>query len=514
MTTSHNKSKNISIIKNSLWIILGACFVLEMILFPSEDNFTGCVVSVMSTLLYFKVVFTIDTIRRRPVSFVASIYPFLFMYLPLPATLLDGNEMSHDMSEPMQTFGLQFLFFCCILLAFALADRWSKSHSVVYSLLRRCGYFKAPSNMQLWALGVIGLFFKLFLLNSQFGDGATAGAGTLSMFSLFLYSPICIYFKEMFGLKPVTTFEKRAVWAYMIILSLFLISTNSRSQMLSPFVVWVCCYMIQQIYKKTTRNWFTYKKLIIGIVAAFILLGPATDMGYAMLVVRGERVDMDFTTLLQRSIQVFQDKQQIEQAKAEEATEAEAEEAYAIGDWNESYVSSIFLNRLCNYRVADQSIQYAKLVGYGNNSMKELFVADALMAPVGPIAKHLTSAKKSDFEFSSMDYLYYLSTGVGLGGYKVGGDVGLGLATFGYTFFPLAILVYILVFILMNSVARFTGGILNISFITLISIYFTYFLKFQVANGLIAQVTYLVWSFWWTMFWYLVVYKIVRLVVK
>lgn len=49
---------------------------------------------------------------------------------------------------------------------------------------------------------------------------------------------------------------------------------------------------------------------------------------------------------------------------------------------------------------------------------------------------------------------------------------------------------------------------------TLISIYFTYFLMFQVANGLIAQTTFVLWAFWWNAIWYSVVYKIVRSIVK
>lgn len=513
MVNINNSHSNVSIIKKSLWIVFAISAIGEIFLFPTWQNFAGCVVTMLSMILYFKVVFNIETIRRRPVSFIASLYPFLFMYLPLPATLLDGNPMSHDMLIPIQTYTLQFIFFCCTIIAFALADKWSKSHNGVYHLLKLGGYFKTPTNKQLWVLGAVGLFFKLFILNNQYGDKTLAGAGTLGMFSLFMYSPICIYFKGLLGVAPASKYEKQITWVYMIGLSVFLISTNSCSQMLSPFVIWVCGYIINSIYQKNVK-WFSYKKIVFGIVGVLLVLGPATDMAYAMLLVRGERSDLDFSTLLQRSFEVFQDKELILQAKEMEKDLSEEAHGLSVSGWSESYVSSVFLSRLCNYRVADQSIYYAQQVGYGNNKMLELFETNILQTPPGPISRRLTDKEKDDYSFSSMDYLYFLKTGTGLGGYKVGGDVGLGLATFGYMFFPIMLIVYVVVFILFNSVARYSKGILSLSFITLMSIYFTYFLKFQFANGLIAQVSYILWGFWWTAFWYIFVYKIVRVIVK
>lgn len=514
MINENNRISGINTIKKALWVILLISFAIEMFWFHSWNNLMGCAVSLLSTLLYFKCILKIDVMRRRPISFVATLYLFLFMYLPLPTTLMDGNEISHGMTAPQLTFLLQFLFFCCAIVAFNIADSISKHSNGVYLLLKWSGFFEVPTNAQLWILAIIGFFFKLFIAQNQYGDETISGLGTLSMFSLFIYSPICIYFKDLLGNKSSTGFEKKFVWVYMIALSVFLVSTNSRSQMLSPFVVWFCCYLIKTVYANNHKHLFSYKKIVLAVLSILVVLGPATDMGYAMLIVRGERTGMPFAELLNRSIEVFQDKKQIEVVKAIEQMQGQESGDFSSGMWNESYVSSIFLNRLCNYRVADQSIYYAQKAGYGNTKMLELFGTTLLIAPVGPIAKRLTNVDKSDYEFSAMDYLYYLNSGSGLGGYKVGGDVGLGLATFGVLFYPLMLIVYILVFVLLNSVARFANGHLTISFITLISIYFSYFLKFQVANGLVAQVIYVLWSFWWTMFWYILVYKIVRVIVR
>ena len=52
----------------------------------------------------------------------------------------------------------------------------------------------------------------------------------------------------------------------------------------------------------------------------------------------------------------------------------EDENQSAVGsEWQESYVSSPFLDRLCNYRVADATIYHAQKAGFGHKEMLDLF---------------------------------------------------------------------------------------------------------------------------------------------
>lgn len=504
---------NLRAIKKSLWIILDICFVLEMILFPSLDNLVGGIVTYASTYTYFKLIFNNDIIMRRPVSFIATVYLFLFMYLPLPVTLIDGNSMSHDLINPVKTYFLQLFYVITVLCSFIIADHWCSRHNGLYKFLDKCGYFIPPTNIQLWILGIIGILIKFFIFRNQFGDETQSGLGTLKMFSILVYCPICIYFKDIFGKDKPTLFEKRTIWAYMIALSILFISSNSRGLMLSPFVIWVFSYIIQQIYYGKSKNFFSLKKIILGLLAVLIVMGPVTDMGIAMLITRNERSNMDFSELLKRTLYTFQDKELLDRAKAmEQAIESQDNGSLVIGDWNESYVSNIFFNRLCNYRVADESIYYADVVGYSNKKMQNVFVTDILLAPIGPIARLLTNENKANYDLSPMDYLFYMKSGYGIGGHRVGGDVGLGLATFGYFYYPLLLITLIIVFILLNSVCVYYSGIINISFYTLILAYSEYFLKLQVGRGLESQVSYLIWGFWFTNLCYIIIYKLIRMI--
>lgn len=509
-----NQVSNIKIIKRALWFILFASTLIELLLFSSLNNLVGCIVTLASTKLFFDFVFKINIVRNHSICFIAFLQLFLFMYLPLPMTLLDGNEMSHDLYNPTQTYILQFIYFTIAIIAFKIAcSRKSYRTNLSYQFLKSIGFYKAPTNRQLWVLGIIGLGFKFILMKNQFGDNATAGAGSLNMFSILMYSPICILFRSLFNEKPCNRSSAIKVYLYIGALVIVLIATNSRSAMLSPIVMYLFGYILEQIYKIHNKIWLSYKKLILGILALFIVTGPASDMATAMVIVRGSRSDMNVTELLNNSIKIFQDKESL---NAYRKLMNGDKDVLALGEWDESYVSNIFLDRLCNYRVADATIYHAEKAGFGNENMLDDFLERFMSMYPGPITHFFfPDINKEDISYSPMDKLYDISQGGGLGGFKVGGSVGLGLATFGYFYFILVLLIYIVVFYLIDGVSRFfRNGQVFIPIFTLMTIYFTYFLMFQVANGIISQISFILWGFWWTAIWYAIVYKVVRIFIR
>lgn len=428
------------------------------------------------------------------------------MYLPLPVTLLDRNEMSHDLFIPLQTYLLQLVYFCIMLLAFHLAG-FQKQRNKVFEWLNRIGYFHKPTDAQLWLLGIIGLVFRLFMMSKQGSEEELAGAGTLNMFAELAYCPICILFNPLLGKDKCSRKTAYVIYGYIAFLVVLLIATNSRSKMLSPLVVFAFCYLLRQIYTYRKTIWLSYKKMILILVAFLTISGPAADMAIAMVVVRGDRTSMSFGELLEKSFEAFQDKARL---NAYRKLMDDIDQASVGTDWQEDYVSSPFLDRLCNYRVADATIYHAERVGFGNKEMLDYFIEKIEIMFPGPIVKYLfPQIDKSNTNFSSMDKLYSLST-TNPGHYLVGGDVGLGLATFSWFYFPLCFIVYYFVFYILNAVCKYINGNVVTSQFTLISIYFTYFLMFQVGNGLIAHTTYILWRFWWVTIWYVIAFKITR----
>lgn len=509
---------NVDVFKGVMNSILAVSCLAEIALFPGWDNFTGCVVSLLSAALYNRFIFRIETIRRAPVGFIAITALYLFMYLAIPATLIDGNPMSHDLYNPEYTYVLQFVYFALTVAAFHIGLHWSERHGWLRRLLKWGGYYTPPTDRQLWALAVVGWVFKLTILGAQGTGEALAGKGTLSMFAIFLYAPICICFRHLYGREKASGRTKAFIYAYMVFCSVLLIGSNSRSQMLSPFVIWGCGYLVSKIYERGDKLWLSFRKLLVLFVGVLVIAGPASDMALAMVLVRSERSDISFTQLLNRSIETFQDKELLARTRKLAAQEEAVASNTVSMDWNESYVSNIFLQRFCNYRVVDASIYHAGRAGYANGGMQDDFIVSLKTMFPGPISRFLfgnVKEKASETRHSSQDMLSSVSTGSWrLGGFRVGGDVGLGLAVFSWLYFPLVLIVYSCQFFIFGSLTRYRKPAAFVPFFVLMNLYYSYFLTFTVAGGIVGHVSGLLWGTWWTLFWTMLTYKVVRIFVK
>lgn len=193
--------KNIEKIKRALLFVLILCAALEIFIFPSVANVIGVVVSILSTLLYFKYILCPNFYKAYPLLFLVSIILFGFMYMPLPATLIDGISMSHDMFNPEITFVLQFFYFIIFIMAVKSAARVSQHHRGLNRLLNRVGFYTVPSFSQTFLLAAFGWFFQFQRLFHQYSgeDIYVSNMGTYIMFSVFIYSPLVNLFKDLLG---------------------------------------------------------------------------------------------------------------------------------------------------------------------------------------------------------------------------------------------------------------------------------------------------------------------------
>lgn len=512
MIDATSKYSNISVIKRILWYVLGLCTVIELSIFPSINNLIGVIVSILSTMLFFKHIFRIDIIRRFPICFIVLLNLFCFMYLPLIATLIDGKSMSHDLYNPVSTYILQFLYFCVSLLAFKVACQLSYTHKGLQRILQKFDYFTSPTSLQLWLLGIIGWIPKLYLLFHQYSD-EQEGIGTLSMFSIFVYAPILILYKPLMGGCWCTKKERIGVWVYIICLAILMIATNSRSQMISPFIIVGMCYLISMFYERTKKIRIKASRVIICVVAMFVVTGPAEDMAYAMLAARSIRSDVSFTQLLDYSWNIYNDKKALSLLKKTVENAQTINQDYR--NWNEDYVSNLFLNRFCNYRVVDATIYHALRIGIPNAKMQEDFLNHLVVMFPQPMVDFMFGHKdKSKYAYSMMDKLYAESMRSGdiHISYIVGGDVGLGISVFGWLYFLLQFIVYALLFLLCCNLVCWRGNTPIFSLMVLLNIYFTYFLMFKVGGGFVSHITFLIWGFPVATFFQLLVYRIVIII--
>lgn len=490
--TQYSIEGNLRTIKRVLGIIIIICALFELLLFPSIANAVGCLITWISYWLFCRFVLRTECIQNCPFSFIAFLQLFLFMYLALPCTLLDGNEMSHDLYNPIATYLWQFLYFFLATSSFYLAYGFSKRHRGVQNMLSKIGFFKAPNTTQLWLLAIIGWIPKLMLLNSQNSEEGLSGAGTLSMFSFLIYAPIMSLFLPLLGGSEISKGAKKMIYLYAVFVSVMMIATNSRSQIIAVWFVIIFGFIIQYFYKRGDSSFLSPKRVFLYIVAFLIVTGPMSDMAFAMLLVRSDRSSYSFTGLLERTLEIYSDKDYMNKMKKLAETD---EDQISSFDWNESYVSNIFLQRVTNYRVVDATIYHADKVGYGNATMfKEFCDRVEYMLP-SPIIKIFDpSFNKDNYGYSAMDKLYSISNGGGLGGYKVGGDVGLGLATFGYFYFPLMFIAYFILFYIFNNMVKIKNGSRIFPLLIMMMVYDYIFRRFDVAQGITKHITYILYS--------------------
>ena len=292
-----------------------------------------------------------------------------------------------------------------------------------------------------------------------------------------------------------------------------LISTNSRNQVITSLLIVLICYFLSQLYKK--RVILSKTKIIVATLLISIVVGPLSDLAFAMVIARAQRHNTKFTVLLESTLKIYNDKENLYKLKQLADSRIIDSKSKNTIDWDEYYVSSIFLNRVCNYRVADATIYHAQRVGIPNKNMMDDFMTHLIITFPQPIVNILGGpSDKSKYAYSPMDKLYSISSNRSLiPGYRVGGDIGLSLSIFGIFAFFVTFVVYLLEFTIYDNLICKRRGRIVFPFLVLVSIYPTFFLRFQVGSGLISHISFLIWGFPFALAALLFVFNLVRILI-
>lgn len=487
--------------------------VVELLFFSQVENIIGIFTTFFSLVIFKQVVLRREIIIRRPLSFIAVFGLFLFMYLPIVATLIDGHPISFGMINPIQTFTLQFIYFSITIFAFYKSGKYSIRFRGISNMLKKYNYFTPPTHKQIWVLGFIGLFPKIYLMMNQYGDEMTTGAGFANMLSYLIYLPVILLFPNLYGGKEYK--YKKKVFIYIAFITIIAIASNSRNQVLFILATCFLIFIINLIINKPLISIRSIRKTFLIIILVIFFIPMLADLAFAMVAVRSERYGITAKELFNVTWDLYTDKEKLNKLKEIANSDTRIMALNNIhSNWNEYYVNNIFLQRLCNYRVVDASIYHAYNAGIPNKIMQEDFINQLKTTYPTPIVKLLfRNINKEDYKYSPMDLLYAKSQNTALlPSFLVGGDVGLGLSYFGYWYFLVQYIVYFIVFILIDQLHYFSKKTNVISVFSLMTIY-TFFLTFQVGGGIIAHIRYIIYSFFISLIAYLMIYKLVRIII-
>lgn len=440
-------TSTINRVKSNLLHILYILCLIEIILFPDFKNIYGCIVFVLNFIITNRFVLTYRNIRTNYISvFIIFSYTFCFSFMPLVATLINNVPLTYQFVVPFQLFNHHFLFQCSLIVSFLIAKKIGNHKNVFRNiLLYYTSYFRPVSPFNTIILGFIGLLSLVFF--------TLIDVGILSKISNgidFLVSAPLVLLSVVYKDKKYNNY----VLIFIVFTFIIGIASNSRTTMLFLILIlFLICFT-----KKTIDNErfnISAKKTSIIFFITLIVIGPLADIASAMVLIRHQRTEISVKELFENTISLVQDKETLHKMqKAYEDNKILYLNKNSDG-WSEEYTGNIFLDRFCNLRVCDATLYYANKVGYNNPYMRKKISDNIISILPTPILNLLgiDPSIKESLKYSSGDLLYSLATknNNSLGGFKVSGYTGLGLSTFGFMFYPIAIIIFIITFGLLDG---------------------------------------------------------------
>ena len=356
------------------------------------------------------------------------------LYLPLVFTTLEGKSMIFNLELPEQIFLHSILQLVVLAAAHSIYRfLWKVSFTRDYSVLEYAGFFKAPTILQLWLMGGIGMLAQWYVYfnNPDIGREITGSPVDKLIQALipFSYAPFFIPFGKLYGSEEG---HSRKIYpmllAYTALLFALSIGRNSRGAFMFGFTALGYAYIMGLLMGIFKTRLFTLRNGIIAGVLFWLLTGPMADLGTAMVIVRGEREEISATELIMLTIDAYGDKDAIRAQRLEESIDA-------ANEWDEPYLDNLFTARFVNIRFADMTmIQYEK-IGQFDPDMLERSIDYIWCDLPDPVTKALgiDVDKEEIYSMSLGDFMYLLAGGRGYPqGFRVGHQAGTGLATFGW----------------------------------------------------------------------------------
>ena len=187
-----------------------------------------------------------------------------------------------------------------------------------------------------------------------------------------------------------------------------------------------------------------------------------------------------------------------------------------LSGWSEYYVDNIMLDRFCNLRVCDMTIDYANNLGHDNPVMHDYMSNQVLFLLPTPILNALgVKLNKYELNFTPGDLLSMESLNIGhYHGYRVAGDVGIGLFLWGYKYFIWAFFIYFAFFYFLSTNIKSSHTGLLILPLPVLTDLFRYFLQFNNSIGIVGIVTTVLRTGWQAIVIYCVIMFVVKRIIK
>ncbi|EUB94926.1 hypothetical protein PMI07_002704 [Rhizobium sp. CF080] len=347
---------------------------------------------------------------------------------------LAWKPITFNLEAPVTTFSA-----LALLQIWAAALHWlyiqsRVMHAITFTIRQRIfaplGVYRAPTNRQLWWMGLLGSFASWYTNadrwgEDNFGDIAFKLLAGLSQFSVapFLI-PIAAYLIDPPDRKRQVNWL--TLTAYCALTLYIALARNSRGAFAINALTVLLCLAIAVLIGRfiLTRRGMIW-------MAAAVLLSPIpagilSDLATAMVIARDDRSDISSQELVLSTIGTYFDGQALQSRR-------EMDRILAEGSYNEIYVDNPLLALFVSTKYIDHNIALGlSLSQTGEDLARENAVNQLLLLLPTPVLNFIAPGlDKSGYAFSSGDYYNFLVTGDELGGYRTGSSIADGFVVLG-----------------------------------------------------------------------------------
>jgi len=499
------------------FLALLACIMVQMLIDASIQNFTSVLTVFFASLITVSMAVRADIVRLAPLPALIVVgFNVATMSGALVAQTLDLRPLVYNLTVPEYTFPAFVLFQAALLLALFFFTKisffFNISKAVNLNLFTPLGLMKAPLPIQIWIMGAIGLIAIImstdFNQNVKFGD---AGGKFIPGFNYLAFAPFLLpALPHIFANNANYLSIKKNykfLLPYFAILVIIGISANTRGGFSGPIanlglLLGLLFVLGQLIITKTVRRW-------LMACAMLILLGSTviSDLAVAMLVVRGERESSTATELVAKTFNAFQSKKELK------AYVKSQKESTGMGDYEEDYISNLFLARLIVTKFTDNMLSLND-VRNGRRADVVWDVTKKTMIALlpTPVLKFFGSnLDKDNLRFSMGDVLYAAQNGIGMGTYKLGSSVAHGVALMGLVSFMVVIPIFLAVFVAAQSLTLLRNNRVVFSPVILLQLIALYYIS--IGDSFFDPVNFLSRTLPQTIFIYVLVFQFSRLII-
>ncbi|MDP4269946.1 MAG: hypothetical protein Q8909_07445 [Bacteroidota bacterium] len=447
-------------------------------------------------------------------TFVLIGYCLFFVVMPIPATLLEFKPVIFNLKNPIDTFTHISLILWVLIGTFVFYKRSVGSRNVLRPLFNSLGLYDKFKSKEIWALAILALVttaINIIIFGRWASDDKLVDKplllDLLSKYGPFMNVPLLFLFPSFNIIQDYTTSSRRwLIVLFAILLFIIGVASNVRTMAVSfvslALFAALLMWLMGQIHIKIKKQY-----LVLVFLCGYFFTGPFSDLSLAMVMVRGEKNGISGMELLSKTLDAYQDKKELNAFKN---MLDKSKVALGKTDWDESYIDNDLLARFCSVKTIDESIFYAKKIGFANDKMqidyKNQMVA-MLPASICELFFGMNRAERSDItSYSETDYLYAIATNnkSGLGSFRIGSLAGIGLSIFSYGYLFIIMGIFFILFFLFDSTVRITedkGVVFSLwSFCNILLIgYIT-----SCGHNFYTEVRYIVRGFWESVFFYMI----------